>query len=202
MKLTTLSDLQKRDLDELARGPAPTNPFYVLRTQSSLTIAGLSRLSHIDEMALKRAEFGTYSQPLPSLVEYWVRRNPSLSVVDIASDYDDFIDLQRARYKLYFGPSLLTDPHLDLHPFRQLRSRRPSKHDNSILPVGLLECSKALCVPLDTIQFFEKKLTQKSVPKTLKTALNQVGYTSDQLRQFESSFKEWRDLQTKLKVFS
>lgn len=192
--LKTASDLKRRQLDDIARGPEPINPFTHLRTRVNITIAELSRIAHIDEKALVRAEQGTYTQPLPSLVEYWIRRVPNLSTVDLNSDYEDYVTNQRNRHKFYFGRSLLVDVN-DQHPFRQLRAKRPSKHDNTALPVGLVECSRALCVPLDTIQFFEKKLSQQSVPKPLKTALNQIGYTSDQLRQFESAYKEWRDIQ-------
>lgn len=194
MMLKTASDLKRRQLDDLSRGPEPINPFKKLRTQSGYSLAGLSKLAHIDEKALTRAEQGTYTQPLPSLVEYWIRRIPNLSTVDLNSDYEDYVTNQRNRHKFYFGRSLLVDVN-DQHPFRQLRARRPSKHDNTVLPVGLVECSRALCVPLDTIQFFEKKLSQQSVPKPLKTALNQIGYTSDQLRQFEFSYTAWRDIQ-------
>lgn len=198
MKLTTLADLKQRQLDEIARGPVPLNPFQVLRETCGYTIAQLSRLAHIDEMALTRAEHGTYTEPLPSLVDFWCNKKGFASELDLRSDYEEFVKLQRTRHKFYFGRSLLTNPNEDLHPFRQLRARRPSKHTNNPLPVGLVECSRALCVPLDTIQFWEKKLTQKSVPKPIKVALNQVGYTSEQIRQLESSYLEWRDLQSKL----
>lgn len=201
MLLRTQSDLKRRQLDDIARGLPPLNPFTILRTKSGFSIAELSRLAHIDEKALVRAEDGTYTQPLPSLVEFWVRNISELSTVDINSDYEDFVLAQRERHKFYFGRSLLVDVN-GIHPFRQLRARRPSKHDNSILPVGLVECSRALCVPLDTIQFFEKKLTQKSVPKPIKTALNQTGYTSEQIRQFEAAYHEWRDIQTGKLKFS
>lgn len=202
MKLTTLADLKQRQLDEIARGPAPVNPFTHLREYRGLTIAQLSRLAHIDEMALTRAEYGTYTEPLPSLVDYWCNKSNLTNELDLRTEYDEFVSLQRDRHKFYFGRSLLTNPNEDLHPFRQLRARRPSKHTNNPLPVGLVECSRALCVPLDTIQFWEKKLTQKSVPKPIKVALNQVGYTSEQIRQLESSYLEWRDLQSKLVRFS
>lgn len=174
-------------------GLAPVNPFEELRLSQAFSYLELARASHIDVMAVKRAEWGTYAQPLPSLADYWVRRN-KIAYYDLTDQYTDFVTKQRARHKHYFGPNLVTDPNLPLHPFRQLRERRPSLHDGLPLPVGLVECAKAICAPLDTIQFFEKKATQKSVPATIKAALHSLGYSTTQVRLFSDSYAKWREI--------
>lgn len=204
MRWDTTLTLKERELDEQARtskyGPPPINIFTELRERRDLTISDLSRISHIDPMALNRAEAGTYTNPLPSLVDFWVSQRASFS--EIHESYSDFQLTQRRRHQHYFGPNLLllnSDAQLEtIHPFRLLRLRRPSLHDGSNLPVGNTEVSKALCVPLDTIQFFEKKYaTQQSVPKSIKLALNQINYTDSQINDFENWYKRWRDYQIK-----
>lgn len=204
MKLATVADLNLRKADEDARtriyGSAPINPFTVLRELNTYTYAELSRISHIDPMALKRAEWGTYTQPLPSLVDFWVKRS-EVNHLDLLTDYEDFVMKQRVRHHLYFGGDLEFDL-AGIHPFRQFRARRPSKATNTPLPVGLVECAKALCVPLDTIQFFEKKLSQKSVPLPIRVALNHCGYTQGQITSFDWAYGEWRERQLGRVVFS
>lgn len=204
MTISSLLDKQLREQDDKARiskfGPAPINPFTALRTAKSWTISDLARFSNIDAMALKRSEFGTYSNPLPALVDFWVKKH-SQSYSIIQEDYEDFINDQRKRHHKYFGATLDYDPLNTDHPFRQLRSCRPSLANGQPLPVGVLETSKALCIPLDTIQFFEKKFaTQQSVPKPIKAALTQIGYTPSQVHSFEISYTEWRDVKLNLVV--
>lgn len=198
MTISSLLDKQLREQDDTVRiskfGPAPINPFTALRSSKGWTISDLSRFSLIDPMALKRSEFGTYSNPLPALVDFWVKKHGQPYSI-IHEDYEDFINAQRKRHHKYFGETLTYDPLNSEHPFRQLRNNRPSLSTGSPLPVGVLETSKALCVPLDTIQFFEKKYaTQQSVPKPIKAALTQIGYTPSQVRLFEVNYSEWRDV--------
>lgn len=184
-------DAHARRMDAKARGPEPDNPFLSLRVNADLSRTELAQLSHIDIMAISRSEVGCYSLPLPSLVDYWVRRG-SITHPELVTAYEEFQLAQRKRNKFFFGHSLLVDTNDTLHPFRQLRNRRPSRATGNPLPVGITDCAKALCIPLDTLQFFEKKLTQQSVPKIIKLALNQNGYSPNQIAGFEASFKEWR----------
>lgn len=194
MKFSTFSDMNNRLADLRVRnerfGDAPENPFTTLRESKDLTFAQLARLSHVDAMAIKRAEFGTYSFPLPSLVDYWVNSGAITESV-LNNAYSDFVDLQRLRHRHYFGPTLTVNTSGE-HPFRQLRERRPSLATSLPLPVGLLEVSKALCIPLDTIQFFERRIQQQTVPKPIKAALNQIGYSGNAIAAFELDFIEWR----------
>lgn len=184
------------DLDDTTRhelyGPSPLNPFVTLRRKAGLTIVSLAATANVDRKAISRLEVGMYTQPLPSMLEFWVRRGESEA--ELWTAYEDFQFVQRRRHKLFFGPNLLTTSSGN-HPFRQLRARRPSLASGSILPVGITECCERLCLPLDTIQFFEKKWRlQQSVPKTLKNVFSQIGYSRDQISAFEANYRGWRNL--------
>jgi transcriptional regulator with XRE-family HTH domain len=182
-------------LDRVARdtkfGPEPENPFRTLR--GDLTLAALASMAHVDRKVLSRLEKGMYVQPSPSVVDYWVNRRHLVTEGELWADYENYQYLQRRRHMFYFGPSLITTPN-HTHPFRRLRANRPTAHDlDVILPVGITECCEALCLPLDTIQFFEKKFRlQQSVPKILKQVLSQIGYTREQIAQFEKEYLAWR----------
>lgn len=147
---------------------------------------------HVDRKVLARLEKGMYAQPSPSVVDYWVNRG-AVTEGELWSDYENYQYLQRRRHMFYFGPSLVTTPN-HVHPFRRLRANRPAAHDLDVtLPVGITECCEALCLPLDTIQFFEKKFRlQQSVPKLLKSVLSQIGYTRQEIIQFEQEYLAWR----------
>lgn len=175
-------------------GPEPINIFMRLREEAGLTYSELSRASHIDEKALARSEHGIYSNPLPSLSEFWVRQGKA-SVPEINEDYDYYIQRQRERHPRYFG-DLDVDPNdLSTHPFIQLRNKRPHLDTMEPLPVGPTECARALCVPLDTIQFFERRyVRQQSIPKPLKAALHEIKYSGVEITLFEKHYKHWREL--------
>lgn len=160
------------------------NPFTELREAAGLTLADLAAASYIDVRALSRVENGLYSNPLPNLVDYWVKRGQA-NYTDLEAAYYDYVDAQRTKAHRLFGDLGAYGKGNGLvHPFREMRAA---------VPVGLTECAKLLCVPLDTLQFFEKKWRlQQSVPKPLKAALNQIGYTGDEIKSFEDSYKKWR----------
>jgi transcriptional regulator with XRE-family HTH domain len=185
------------DKDEDARidiyGPTPINPFTELRLNRGLSINQLALSTRVNNKALNRLEKGMYVNPLPRVVDHWL----SVGVVtegELLSDYENFRYLQRRRNMFYLGPSLAVFTEHSVHPLRQLRSRRPSIVDPELqLPVGLFEFCEALCLPLDSIQHFEKKWrTVQSVPKELKLALNQTGYTREQISTFERHYLDWR----------
>lgn len=184
------------DKDEDARidlyGPIPINPFTQLRSERGLNLNQLAAHTGINNKALNRLEKGMYVNPLPRAVTYWV--NTGLTTEgELLSDYENYRYLQRIRHRFLFGPSLGVDLEQPLHPLRQLRSRRPSLVDQLPLPVGLFDVCAALCLPLDTVQHFEKKWsTQQSVPKELKLTLNQIGYTHQQITTFSIAYSDWR----------
>ena len=184
------------DADNDARidlhGPIPINPFTMYRTDIGLNYNQLALYTGINNKALVRLERGMYVNPLPRAVDYWVNKGVCTEG-ELLSDYENFRYLTRRRNEFYFGSTLLFVLNNPVHPLRQLRSTRPSLVDNQPLPVGLFDFCAALCLPLDSIQGFEKKWRSvQSVPKELKLALNQCGYTRDQIGFFEKFYKEWR----------
>lgn len=190
------------DKDDDARidlyGPIPINPFMTLRTERGLSINQLQIATCVNNKALVRLEKGMYVNPLPRVVSYWVDHN-LITEGELLSDYENFRYQQRLRHHFFLGASLAVDITEPLHPLRQLRTRRPSLVDNQPLPVGLMDFCEALCLPLDSIQYFEKKYAvQQSVPKELKLALSQVGYTRQQISTFETHYSLWREKNIKL----
>jgi len=165
------------------------NPFLSLRLRNGLTLGELAAYSKIDIRALARAEAGLYTNPLPGLVDYWVRRG-DISEGVLVSEYEDFQIGVRRHNRLLFGPMLQFDLLSNIHPLRQLRASKGYK---------LVELCKALCIPLDTVQYFGKKWRlQQSVPKGLLLALNQAGYSRLQLTEFQQSYNKWRAAQSKV----
>lgn len=165
------------------------NPFRSLRLREGLTLGELAAYSRIDIRALNRSEYGLYTNPLPGLVDYWVRRG-AISEGILVSEYEDYqIAIRRHNHRL-FGDGLSFDANSKIHPLRQLRAKGPFK---------LIAFCKALCVPLDTVQYFEKKWrVQKSIPKGLMNALNQAGYSRVELREFSDAYDVWRSSQGKI----
>lgn len=195
MHYKTLNDREARLADEQARtdafGLPPISPFKYLRESRLLNLTQLSAYSKVNDRALARLEDGLYSSPLPAVVHYWVARGEN--ELDLVNQYEEFQNATRFRYQLYFGDTLTVESASEEHPFRQLRSKRPSLATSEPLPVGLIECAKAMCVPLDTIQFFEKKFrTQQSVPKGIVHALINMGYPVSEVTEFSMNYQVWR----------
>lgn len=162
------------------------NPFYSLRRSADLTLGELAAYARVDIRALTRSEYGMYTNPLPALVDYWVRRG-AISEGVLLTEYEDYKLAIRRFNRLLFGPMLRFNPNSPVHPLRQLRAAHSFK---------LVELCKALCLPMDTVQYFEKKWrVQQSVPKGLLLALNQAGYSQLQLREFQIEYTKWRNSQ-------
>jgi hypothetical protein len=159
------------------------NPFLSLRLKAGLTLGELATYSQVNIRALSRSEYGMYTNPLPTLVDYWVNKG-AISEGILYSEYEYYKIAVRRFNKLLFGTDLNFDLNSNIHPLRQLRKAKS---------YDLVELCKALCVPLDTLQYFEKKWRlQKSVPKCLSLALNQAGYSRSQLYKFSQDYSEWR----------
>lgn len=195
--------LAEQEFLESKHGQLISN-FKQLRLQHSLSLEDLSRLSYISKNALVRAEQGTYANPMPALLTYWLRRLPNLSELELLDGYEDFQLNQRARHPNYFGPTLLAvDPTESLHPFRQLRRQHISPVDKLLLPVGVDEVSRALCLPIDTLRYWEKKWRlQQSVPKLVQEVLSQIGYPRSEIRELSSRYRVWRESNNVVKVAS
>lgn len=198
MKVTTALEQRRYDAEEeylnSLHGPAPINPFRQFRQASGLSLQGLAMQSGLSKNALVRAEQGTYKNPLPSLVSFWVNRpTVTLSELEITEAYEDFQFYMRKRNFHYFGPNLTYSLRSPEHPFRQLRLQRLSRVDNKPLPVGPDEVSRALCLPVDTLRYFEKKYRlQQTVPSALTSALIFIGYTRPDVRSFCQDYEYWR----------
>lgn len=166
-----------------------TNPFLRLRKEAKLTLGQLSKFSRIDTKALRRAEYGMYTYPLPSLIEFWVKRG-KISEGVLVTEYEDYVYDTRKFNSKVLGDSLDFEFASNLHPLRQLRAA---------VNLGLTDFCKQLCLPLDTIQFFEKKWrTQKSVPKGLILALSQNGYTRAEILTFQFQYADWREVKKRV----
>lgn len=178
----------KRKVDEEFRrnelyGPPPTNPFTSLRRRKNMTIDHLSEVAYVSKQALIRLEQGCFSDPLPSMVDYWTAHGET-SELQLKDAYIEFQETVRKRNTKLLGDSLHVDVASTEHPLRQLRNPR---HLNPT------EVAKALCIPQATIEHFEKKWkTQQSVPKQLKAALAQAGYSQRDIESFCRSYTAWR----------
>ena len=172
-------------------GEAPYNPFFELRTNAALTLGELSTYSGIDRRALQRSEDGLYTNPLPALLDYWEVKghNPH----ELMNEYEDFQVGTRVRHERYFGP-LNFPVNGPTHPMRYFRANRPHPVDLNPAPVGLIDACRALCVPLDTVQYWEKKYSQQqSIPKVILASLNQMGYGLGELRGLKERYGYWRE---------
>lgn len=184
------------------------NPFLYLRKQANMSLQELASVSYISKNALLRAEQGTYTNPLPSLTDYWVSHSGELTHVEISNRYDQYQKETRWFNRFYFGRvpfSDLISLNNTEHPFRQLRANRipllgPFSNENGDFgptkvpysPVGITDASKALCLPLDTLQFFEKKATQKSLPQRLVEVLMYIGYDRKDIAFLAEAHQMWR----------
>lgn len=187
MNMRTAPTLRKKALADSQRlkefGPSPENIFKALRLNADLSLDALSGRCFVSKQALIRLEQGCFSDPLPSVVDYYTRQGHS--ELQLRDAYLQFQELMRKRHHLLFGPSL--EVNIDgEHPLRQLR-------DN--IDYNPTELAKAICMPQSTILHFERKWrTQQSVPKQLLNALSQCGYQVKQLNEFANTYEVWRQL--------
>lgn len=198
MRYDTSADLRRRQAEEdylnRLHGELPVNPFKRLRVSNHMTIKDLAAQSYTSKTAIIRAEAGTYTNPMPSLVKFWVERSKvPTSELTITEDYEDFQYAVRKRNMHYFGV-LRYNINLTLHPLRQIRTNKISHVDGQRLPVGPNEVSKALCLPQDTLHHFEKKFrSQQTVPKQLLSVLLLIGYDRSTVMGFNSDYCDWRN---------
>lgn len=181
-------------------GFPPHNPFKVIRHEKGLSLQQLATASGLSKNSIVRAENGTYTNPLGTLVDFWTRRGYPYN--ELLERYEDFQLSMRERANLYFGNSLVvkTD-HGTNHPLRQLRTLRPSKVDGLPLPVGIEQVSRDLCLPVDTLRRFEfQHVRQKSVPRTLMITLSYIGYSGKQCAEFDLNYRLWRSNNLKVMV--
>lgn len=178
-------------LDELARnkkfGPAPINIFESLR--GKLSIRQVSLYSGVDAKVIARTEAGMYSSPPPAMMDYFTKK---ASYVELMTEYEKFRKEQRLRHPRFLGNIIIDYTKGSPHPFRQLRERWTSLN-GTVAPVGVTQVCKALCIPIDSVFYFERKWRrQQTIPKALLNALRETGYSSLEVEYFEADYKTWR----------
>ena len=173
-------------------GPPPHNPFKVMRYEKNFSLQQLSVSTGLSKNSIVKTENGTFNRPSDSIVDFWVRKGYAYN--DLLLAYEEFQLSMRERATLYFGPSLAVKTDYGTnHPLRQLRYSRPSPVDGLALPVGIEQVSRDLCLPVDTLRFYEKKYArQKSTPKGLLLVLSSIGYNGKQVTQYDVSYRIWR----------
>ena len=202
-----ISDRYKAELEYLdsVNGGQLICNFKQYRLRAGLSLLELSRQSHISKNGLVRAEQGTYANPMPALLNYWLRTNPNLTYLEVEDGYIDYQQSQRLRNFKFFGKSLIESTVSgvnDPHPFRQLRHRHVSPYDGEVLPVGVDQVSRALCLPVDTLRYWEQKWRlQKSVPKLVREGLLTIGYGRSEVSEFCDIYSEWRQVQPRKGLF-
>jgi DNA-binding XRE family transcriptional regulator len=165
------------------------NPFQRLRESQNWSQSECAKHIGINVRAIARLECGLYTNPLPSAVDYWTTNRGLITIPELLTEYEDFVFNSRQSNHRLFG-TLHVNLSSGVHPWRNIRARL-----NPDPAATLSGCAKAMCIPLDTLQFWEKKWrTQKSVPKVLLLALNQMGYTQVELDKFKEIYKSWREI--------
>lgn len=181
---------------------AVPNIFKELRVASGLSHARLALLMNTTKHALIRLEQGLYDRPLPTVVNWWLSEGrflPGVKQADIRiteltliDGYEEFQDEQRRRSYRYFGDGFnhLTYSAGSPHPCVQLEALARL----SGLPCSEIGIAKALCVPQSTLNLWKRKYrTQQTVPKTVQSALMQIGYTRFEVKAFNDGYILWRE---------
>lgn len=165
------------------------NPFLRLRESQDWSQSECAKRIGINVRAIARLECGLYTSPLPSAVDYWTLNRGLISIPELLTEYEDFVFNQRQSNHRLFN-TLHVNLSSGVHPWRNIRARL-----NPHAASTLMGCAKAMCVPLDTLQYWEKKWrTQKTIPKSILLALNQMGYSQVELTKFQEVYKSWREL--------
>ncbi len=168
--------------------PTPINPFRALRLENDESLAHLALKIPISKQALIRLEQGTYSDPLPSVLNYY-SKNYHLSEHELSIRYANFQKVQRSNHERYFQDvrSLLAvevtvDNLPQSHPFRLLRGTR-----------SCTEVAKHLCIPQATLTYFERNVVQqKSVPKVLTSVMREIGHYSSEVQALIEAYDNYR----------
>lgn len=187
---------------ELDLEAPPSNPFKILREAAGLSHANLGKIIRVSKHSLIRLEQGLYDQPLPTVLEWWLDEGRNLNSIKasglivtelrLINGYEEFQNETRRRNYRYFGDAGLSidDSALCPHPCIQLERKAESLGK----PCSEIGIAKALCVPQSTLNLWKRKYrTQQSVPKTVQSALLQIGYTRFEVAAFMESYTRWRE---------
>ncbi len=166
----------------------PVNPFRALRLENDESLVILAKKIPISKQALIRLEQGTYSDPLPSVLNYY-SSNYHRSEHELSLAYANFQAHTRSKHERYFGDvrDLLSDEvtveNLSAsHPFRLLRKSR-----------SCTQVAKDLCIPQATLTYFERNVVQqKSVPKVLTAVMQEIGHYASEVQALIEAYGEYR----------
>ncbi len=164
------------------------NPFRALRLENDESLVILAKKIPVSKQALIRLEQGTYSDPLPSVLNYY-SKNYHLSEHELSTRYALFQKETRSRGERYFGDvrdKLQTPITIEnissTHPLRLLRGNR-----------SCTQVAKDLCIPQATLTYFERNVVQqKSTPKVLTQVMREVGHYASEVQALKDAYDEYR----------
>lgn len=162
-----------------------TNPFVTLRLRSGLSHVELGKAMYVSKQALIRLEQGMFEDPLPNVMEYWVQKGESELV--LRDQYIEFQQQVRKSNGRCFGDIANAHVGSTKHPFAQCR-------DNATRgPINKTEAARRMCVPQSTLQRWETNWrNQKTVPRSIQSALLEMGYFTSDVNTFNKIYFEWR----------
>lgn len=165
-----------------------TNPFRSLRLMEDETLNSLAQKIGVSKQALIRLEQGTYSDPLPAVLNFY-SQNYHRSEHELCVAYAAYQQDKRSNHERYFGdirPLLQVEVTVEnlsqSHPLRLLRGSR-----------SLTQIAKDLCIPQATLTYFERNVVQqKSVPKILCQVLREIGHYSSEVQALVVAYEHYR----------
>lgn len=161
------------------------NPFKALRERKGLTLHALSVRAGVSRYLIIRTEQGCFPTPPPRLLSYVVGYLNG-DELEILEDYAKFQVEVRKRNSRLLNTFPVGAPE-NQHPFTYWRTHAENG------PFNLTEVSKRLCVAQPVLYHFEHKPRQQgSIPSQLLLALEQAGYTLDELNELKVAYDNYR----------
>ena len=185
----------------------PDNPFRKLRTKLGISQYELARRTGLSKHAILRLEQGCYSEPLPSVINYFVAHfakssthSAQITRPQLEADYREFQYAVRYSNAGLLGhdlPLILDGLPVGIHPLTYLRE------GHGLNPT---ELAKRLCISQSTIVYFEKRsINQQTVPAQLISALHDAEYDTedtDALVDAYAKYRTWLKAEKKLTLVS
>lgn len=145
------------------------------------SVEQLARKIGVSKQSLLRNEQAIYSEPLPIVLEWFVK-NTEYSRSAYEHSYFKFQQDMRRLNKNFFGDYNELDFFETIHPFITLRGSRSTT-----------AVSKFLCIPQSTLdRFVNRAHEQQTVPRVLLDVMFEIGYTRGQLSNFELQYDRYR----------
>lgn len=200
----TKYDRYLRSVEKL-NGKAPENPFKVLRETNQITLESLAKQIGITRQAIIRTEQGTYVD-IPSRIQEWFASKYPVDYGTLGEEYRDFQSLTRRRHFRLFGDLEglfnlqsfnATDDERSVHPFSLLRQQWTDPITNKVYAgeMNVTECAKLLCIPQGTLDYFMNTIShQTAVPIVLINALREIGYSREDVDNFNEAYQQYRQV--------